>query len=73
MNSYITKPFDEDELLKVIYKNIKMQNTLETNDSGAEKTLYDLKNIQALSRGNEDFIQKCFPYSLLRRSRRFLW
>ncbi|MDN4028436.1 response regulator [Chryseobacterium gambrini] len=58
MNSYITKPFDEDELLKVIYKNIKMQNAPETNDSGAEKALYDLKNIQALSRGNEDFIQK---------------
>ncbi|WP_394666513.1 response regulator [uncultured Chryseobacterium sp.] len=58
MNSYITKPFDEDELLKIIYKNIKMQNTSKTDNPGEEKILYDLKNIQALSRGNDDFIQK---------------
>ncbi|WBX97066.1 PAS domain-containing hybrid sensor histidine kinase/response regulator [Chryseobacterium gambrini] len=58
MNSYITKPFDEDELLKIIYKNIKMQNTSKTDNPEEEKILYDLKNIQALSRGNDDFIQK---------------
>ncbi|WP_343662393.1 PAS domain-containing hybrid sensor histidine kinase/response regulator [Chryseobacterium mucoviscidosis] len=58
MNSYITKPFDEDELLKIIYKNIKMQSNLEINNSEEEKILYDLRNIQALSRGNDDFIQK---------------
>ncbi|WP_336718811.1 PAS domain-containing hybrid sensor histidine kinase/response regulator [Chryseobacterium mucoviscidosis] len=58
MNSYITKPFDEDELLKIIYKNIKMQSNLQINNSEEEKILYDLRNIQALSRGNDDFIQK---------------
>lgn len=58
MNSYITKPFDEDELLKIIYKNIKMQSNLEITNSEKEKILYDLRNIQALSRGNDDFIQK---------------
>ncbi len=58
MNSYITKPFDEDELLKIIYKNIKMQSNLEINNSEEDKILYDLRNIQALSRGNDDFIQK---------------
>lgn len=58
MNSYITKPFDEDELLKIIYKNIKMQNNSGTGNPETEKVLYDLTNIQALSRGNDEFIQK---------------
>ncbi|WP_052248508.1 PAS domain-containing hybrid sensor histidine kinase/response regulator [Chryseobacterium taiwanense] len=56
MNDYITKPFNEEELLKIIYKYTK-NSTIEAVHDGAPK-LYNLSSIEALGRGDEDFIQK---------------
>jgi PAS domain S-box-containing protein len=56
MNGYITKPFNEEDLLNIIYKNTRTKNS--TTESEMGKKLYDLSNIQMLSRGDEDFIQK---------------
>lgn len=58
MDDYITKPFIEENLLNIIHKYTKIQRRTNTTISNMSKTLYDLKNIQILSRGDEDFIQK---------------
>ncbi|PXW09768.1 PAS domain S-box-containing protein [Chryseobacterium sp. CBTAP 102] len=58
MNDYITKPFNEENLLKIIYKYVKIpEKTIETM-SDAGETFYSLKNIQVLSRGDKDFMRK---------------
>lgn len=57
MNGYITKPFNEEDLLNIIYKNTRDKNYLST-ESPMNKKLYDLSNIIKLSRGDEDFIHK---------------
>ncbi|KUJ56808.1 hypothetical protein AR686_09660 [Chryseobacterium aquaticum subsp. greenlandense] len=58
MNDYITKPFIEENLLKIIYKHTKNAKHLHSKKSTGEEVLYDLKNIKTLSRGNEEFVQK---------------
>ncbi|AZA64357.1 sensor histidine kinase [Chryseobacterium carnipullorum] len=58
MDDYITKPFIEENLLNIIHKYTKIQRRTNTTISNMSETLYDLKNIQILSRGDEDFIQK---------------
>ncbi|WP_439479302.1 PAS domain S-box protein [Chryseobacterium aquaticum] len=58
MNDYITKPFIEENLLKIIYKHTKNAKHLRQKKSTGEEVLYDLKNIKTLSRGNEEFVQK---------------
>lgn len=58
MNDYITKPFIEENLLKIIYKHNKNAKHLHSKKSTGEEVLYDLKNIKTLSRGNEEFVQK---------------
>lgn len=58
MNDYITKPFNEENLLKIIYKYVKIpENAIETMPDAGE-TFYDLKNIHILSRGDKDFMRK---------------
>ncbi|MGX5683507.1 response regulator [Chryseobacterium cucumeris] len=59
MNDYITKPFNEENLLNIIYKYVKIhEKTAETVSDTDEKSLYNLKKIQTLSRGDKEFIQK---------------
>ena len=58
MDDYITKPFIEENLLKIIYKYTKNAPHLRQKRSGKNEALYDLKNLHTLSRGNDDFIQK---------------
>ncbi|WP_374445243.1 PAS domain S-box protein [Epilithonimonas sp.] len=57
MNGYLTKPFNEDELLHIIYEYTKSKKIIAHNLSQTER-LYDLKNIRELSRGNDDFVNK---------------
>lgn len=59
MNGYLTKPFNEEDLLNIIYKYTKSEKAKEKfEEIHSEERLYDLKNIQTLSRGDEAFIQK---------------
>ena len=57
INDYITKPFDEDVLYKTIYKVIHHQNGI-VEEKEIEKLSYDLSSIIAISRGDNDFVQK---------------
>ncbi|WP_317165373.1 hybrid sensor histidine kinase/response regulator [Chryseobacterium fistulae] len=58
MNDYITKPFVEENLVSIIYKHTKMKKKSSSDTFAMEETLYDLKSIQTLSRGDEIFIKK---------------
>lgn len=58
MNGYVTKPFNEEDFLQIIYKHTKSENITGKSLHNRNETLYDLKNIRALSRGNEDFVKK---------------
>ena len=61
MNGYLTKPFNEEDLLNIIYKYTKVKLVKDEYESDSEtesNRLYDLKNIRTLSRGDEAFIQK---------------
>jgi len=58
MNGYLTKPFNEEDLLQIIYKHAKVQAKPRNNDTVVKQTLYDLRNIKALSRGDDAFVQK---------------
>jgi CheY-like chemotaxis protein len=57
INDYITKPFDEDVLYKTIYKVIHHQKGI-VEEKEIEKLSYDLSSIIAISRGDNDFVQK---------------
>lgn len=56
MNDYITKPFNEEELLKIIYKHTK--NAIAEDEKDREQKLYNLSSIEELARDDEEFIQK---------------
>jgi CheY-like chemotaxis protein len=56
MNDYITKPFNEEELLKIIYKHTK--NAIAEHEKDREQKLYNLSSIEELARDDEEFIQK---------------
>ena len=62
MNDYLSKPFKEEDLLKMIDHQLQNPSPLtkfpsvETTES-SEKD-YDLTNLKAISRGNEVFIKK---------------
>ncbi|MDP6921866.1 MAG: response regulator [Lutibacter sp.] len=63
MNDYLTKPFEEEELLQIVYKYYKplnKQNPESTKSSLQKETskLYDLYSLEKISRGNADFIKK---------------
>ena len=61
MNAYITKPFEEETLIKTIGsllgKEIKINITSKNNGTGQDK-LFDLDGLRRLSRGNEAFVTK---------------
>ncbi|MCS4302425.1 PAS domain-containing hybrid sensor histidine kinase/response regulator [Chryseobacterium sp. BIGb0232] len=58
MNAYVTKPFNEEDLRQIIYKYTRSEKTTNTHLSEMSEIVYDLKNIQALSRGDDDFVKK---------------
>ncbi len=62
MNDYISKPFKEEDLLKTISIWLDGQTTpiLNQNSSNMQpiSNLYDISGIQAISRGNNDFVLK---------------
>ncbi|SIR33829.1 PAS domain S-box protein [Chryseobacterium sp. RU33C] len=58
MNAYVTKPFNEEDLLEIIYQYTRSEKTTNINSSDMSEIVYDLKNIQALSRGDNDFVKK---------------
>ncbi|HAY3552821.1 PAS domain S-box protein [Elizabethkingia meningoseptica] len=58
MNGYITKPFNEEDLLQIIYKHTKAEKIMNKTLFDRNDILYDLNNIQTLSRGNDDFVKK---------------
>lgn len=63
MNDYVTKPFEENTLLKIISKYVNKNSSLL---SGPEKNiksenddlLYDLSSLKAMSHGDKAFIKK---------------
>ncbi|RYF72715.1 MAG: response regulator [Cytophagaceae bacterium] len=55
MNGFLAKPFEEGELLDILIKWLGMSQI--ESESG-EKQLYDLSKLQAISRGNQEFVQK---------------
>ncbi len=63
MNDYITKPFEESTLLKVICKYTKsdsknMKTLNESVNNVTANKLYDLSKLEAMSRGDNGFIKK---------------
>jgi two-component system, sensor histidine kinase len=61
MNAYVTKPFEEESLIKTIGallgKEIKIKATGKTSPALNDK-LFDLDGLRKLSRGNEAFVRK---------------
>lgn len=59
INDYLTKPFDENVLYKAIVKAISHYNiSTELSITEKEKVKYDLSSIIAISRGDEEFVNK---------------
>lgn len=62
MNDYISKPFKEEEFLRVIIKWILQEHTLyiagSENVQNIQPSLFDLTALNEISRGNEMFVKK---------------
>jgi len=64
MNDYLTKPFEEQDLINIIekhhriYSNIKLRTIESTINKAEFKILYDLKKLEKMSKGNINFIKK---------------
>lgn len=62
MNDFVTKPFDEDLLLKTIIKNLKNPeddvHPTSLRAAPTDEKLYDLSRIKLLSRGNTAFVNQ---------------
>jgi CheY-like chemotaxis protein len=59
INDYLTKPFDENVLYKAIVKAISQHNiNSEPSTIEKKKASYDLSSIIAISRGDEEFVNK---------------
>lgn len=64
MNDYISKPFREDDLLKMIaqWLNTELVITQKTggqqHDNSKPAVLFDLSSLQAISQGKEEFVHK---------------
>ncbi len=58
MNDYVTKPFEEKQLFNTIVNQLQWNTTItSTNSSAAINNNYDLTQLKALSRGDEDFVR----------------
>jgi CheY-like chemotaxis protein len=61
MNDYLSKPFEESQLLNIISKWLGKSLLQEKNISAADHTsdiLYDLSKLTEIARGNKPFIDK---------------
>jgi len=62
MNDYVTKPFEEKDLIKTILKYCKVASREIPDLSGKKQEpqdqLYDLTQLRAMSRGKEEFVQQ---------------
>ncbi len=62
MNDSVTKPFDEDTLFKVMIKALGKsqvgEQRYESRSEGRDGALYDLSQLEMVSRGNPDFMRK---------------
>ncbi len=64
MNGYITKPYEEDDLIQLISKHIKANlSSKEVNEVPIKKEvtiseLYSLERLKQMSRGNDAFVKK---------------
>ncbi|PBQ33558.1 hypothetical protein CNR22_17850 [Sphingobacteriaceae bacterium] len=63
MNDYVTKPFEESALLNTIFKLLKrpeltVQTDLEASKPPKNEVLYDLSNLEKVSRGDTAFVSK---------------
>jgi CheY-like chemotaxis protein len=62
MNDYVTKPFEEKALVDTVLKHASRLGTFVAPEAAvqpvATESLYNLADIKAMSRGNEEFIQK---------------
>ncbi|MEJ7587231.1 MAG: PAS domain S-box protein [Ferruginibacter sp.] len=61
MNAYLSKPFREEELLKIVSRWLEdKKDTIPGNamTSSLPEKLYDLSTIRSISRGNEIFVVK---------------
>ena len=61
MNAYVTKPFDEESLIRTIGTLLGKEIKMSVNDNGTntvEEKLFDLEGLRKLSRGNEAFVIK---------------
>lgn len=57
MNDYVTKPFEEEVLFETISKYLANEDTVNLEIKTNTST-YNLSNLQSLSRGNQEFINK---------------
>lgn len=60
MNDYLSKPFEEFDLIDIICKWLNTATTKKTTDSNLLKNndeLYSLKKLKEISRGNKDFVK----------------
>jgi signal transduction histidine kinase/DNA-binding response OmpR family regulator len=55
MNNYVTKPFEEKQLLKVIEKEIKKSKS--SSKSSEKRPEYSLKILHEMSRGDQTFVE----------------
>jgi PAS domain S-box-containing protein len=59
MNDYISKPFDEQNLVNMIAKWLgEKDNIIVKEENKGTNLLYDLSNLKAISRGDDNFIKK---------------
>jgi PAS domain S-box-containing protein len=62
MNDFISKPFEEDQLIQLIAKWLKNElipaAKTEPEQAPTTEQLYDLSKLKAISRGNNDFVDK---------------
>ncbi len=63
MTSYVTKPFEEEDLVQAMLKVLDLPSTQIDKKSSNKadvrtEALYDLSKLVEMSRGNEEFVQK---------------
>jgi len=60
MNDYLSKPFEENQLLNVISRWVGKKYSLTEKEEGvvSKNTLYNLSKLQSIAKGNQAFIDK---------------
>jgi CheY-like chemotaxis protein/HPt (histidine-containing phosphotransfer) domain-containing protein len=62
MDDYVTKPFKEEDLMKIVTSRLNINSQINNNNMESEinpgVNYYDISDIRTISRGNEDFVKK---------------